>query len=169
MVGNHWSRFGDIRRVRLSNQELRTLSAARSRIANYSYVLRVILRDAVRSLHLTRAVGRAAWLVITGIDSETSDASACRMQRSELGLILELGLPNYSYCSSHLQGSCHFTHVTRAVEELQSSYRRQCRSIGGVRLLHPRGLKLLGLKNYFFGVIFSDIICCQEALRVPRR
>eukprot|EP00959_Pyramimonas_sp_CCMP1952_P075234 1572258-Pyramimonas_sp.AAC.1 len=28
MAGNHWNRFGDMRRVRLSNPELRTLSAA---------------------------------------------------------------------------------------------------------------------------------------------
>eukprot|EP00959_Pyramimonas_sp_CCMP1952_P066533 1389058-Pyramimonas_sp.AAC.1 len=74
------------------------------------------------------------------------------MQTSELGLILELGLPNTSYCSSHLERCCRFTHVTRAEGKLQSSYRRQSRSIGGVRLLHPRGLKLLGLKNYLFCV-----------------
>eukprot|EP00959_Pyramimonas_sp_CCMP1952_P108420 2267181-Pyramimonas_sp.AAC.1 len=59
------------------------------------------------------------------------------MQRSELGLILELGLPNYSYGSSHL--CCRLTHATRAAGELQSSHRRQSRSIGGVRLLHPKG------------------------------
>eukprot|EP00959_Pyramimonas_sp_CCMP1952_P287205 6006179-Pyramimonas_sp.AAC.1 len=60
------------------------------------------------------------------------------MQRSELGLTLELGLPIYSYYSSHLGRCCRFSHVTRAVGELQSSYRRDSRSIGGVRLLHPR-------------------------------
>eukprot|EP00959_Pyramimonas_sp_CCMP1952_P305217 6387392-Pyramimonas_sp.AAC.1 len=75
---------GDIRRVRFSNPELRTLSAAQTRSAK---------------LLLLGAAG----LVLTGIDSETSDASVCRMQRSELCLILELGLPNYSYCSSHLE------------------------------------------------------------------
>ncbi len=32
----------------------------------------------------------AAELVITGIDPQTSGASACRIQRSELGFILEL-------------------------------------------------------------------------------
>eukprot|EP00959_Pyramimonas_sp_CCMP1952_P130216 2722616-Pyramimonas_sp.AAC.1 len=37
MAGNHWNRFGDIRRVCLSNPELRTLSAARTRFAKYSY------------------------------------------------------------------------------------------------------------------------------------
>eukprot|EP00959_Pyramimonas_sp_CCMP1952_P425253 8907610-Pyramimonas_sp.AAC.1 len=40
----------------------------------------------------------AAGLVITEIDSETSDASFCRIERSGIGPILELGLPNYSYC-----------------------------------------------------------------------
>ncbi len=48
----------------------------------------------------------AAGLVITGIDSETSDASACRIQRPELGLILELGLGNYSFCLSYLERCC---------------------------------------------------------------
>eukprot|EP00959_Pyramimonas_sp_CCMP1952_P255154 5329414-Pyramimonas_sp.AAC.1 len=57
---------------------------------------------------------------------------------SELGLILELGLPNYSDSSSHLERCCRFTHVNRAVGELRSSYRRQSRSIRGVRLLHLR-------------------------------
>eukprot|EP00959_Pyramimonas_sp_CCMP1952_P247160 5166246-Pyramimonas_sp.AAC.1 len=33
MAGNHWNPFGDIRRVRLSNPELRTLSAAPTRSA----------------------------------------------------------------------------------------------------------------------------------------
>eukprot|EP00959_Pyramimonas_sp_CCMP1952_P053581 1120633-Pyramimonas_sp.AAC.1 len=33
IAGNHWNRFGDIRRVRLSNPELRTLSADRTRCA----------------------------------------------------------------------------------------------------------------------------------------
>eukprot|EP00959_Pyramimonas_sp_CCMP1952_P375629 7867294-Pyramimonas_sp.AAC.1 len=59
---------------------------------------------------------------MTATDSKTSDASACRIQRPELGMILELGLPNY--------------YVNGAVGELQSSYRRQSRSIGGVWLLH---------------------------------
>eukprot|EP00959_Pyramimonas_sp_CCMP1952_P081641 1705420-Pyramimonas_sp.AAC.1 len=36
MAGNHWNRFGDIRRVRLRNSELGTRSAARSP-RNYSY------------------------------------------------------------------------------------------------------------------------------------
>eukprot|EP00959_Pyramimonas_sp_CCMP1952_P219264 4584535-Pyramimonas_sp.AAC.1 len=53
------------------------------------------------------------------------------MERSELGLILELGSPNYSFCSSHLGRCCRLTHVTRAVGELQGSYTRQSRSIGG--------------------------------------
>eukprot|EP00959_Pyramimonas_sp_CCMP1952_P136484 2856332-Pyramimonas_sp.AAC.1 len=56
-------------------------------------------------------------MVITGIGSQTSDESACRIHRSELGLILELGLPNYSYSSSYLERRCRFTHVTRAVGE----------------------------------------------------
>eukprot|EP00959_Pyramimonas_sp_CCMP1952_P261651 5471422-Pyramimonas_sp.AAC.1 len=73
---------------------------------------------------------------MTGIDSETSDLSACRIERSELGLILEPGLPNYSCCSSHPEKCCRSAHATRAVGELQSSYRRQSRNIGGVRLLH---------------------------------
>eukprot|EP00959_Pyramimonas_sp_CCMP1952_P123371 2579258-Pyramimonas_sp.AAC.1 len=37
MAGNHWNRFGDTRRVGLPNPELRTLSAAQTRSANYSY------------------------------------------------------------------------------------------------------------------------------------
>eukprot|EP00959_Pyramimonas_sp_CCMP1952_P186879 3907801-Pyramimonas_sp.AAC.1 len=47
-------------------------------------IVRVILGGAVGLLHLTRLVGGAAGLVITGVDSQTSDASACRIQRSEL-------------------------------------------------------------------------------------
>eukprot|EP00959_Pyramimonas_sp_CCMP1952_P398531 8350806-Pyramimonas_sp.AAC.1 len=38
------------------------------------------------------------------------------MQKSELGLILELGLQNYSYSSSHLERCCRFTHTTRSFE-----------------------------------------------------
>eukprot|EP00959_Pyramimonas_sp_CCMP1952_P159912 3344577-Pyramimonas_sp.AAC.1 len=51
----------------------------------------------------------ATGLVITKIDSERSGASACRMQRSEIGLLLELGPQNYSYCSSHLDRNCRFS------------------------------------------------------------
>ena len=53
-------------------------------------IIRVILRGTLGFLHLTQAVWGAAELVITGIDPQTSDASACRIQRSELGFILEL-------------------------------------------------------------------------------
>eukprot|EP00959_Pyramimonas_sp_CCMP1952_P253295 5291912-Pyramimonas_sp.AAC.1 len=53
-----------MRRVRLLNPELRTRSAARTKSETIR-IVRVILRDAVGSLHLTRAVGGAAGLVIT--------------------------------------------------------------------------------------------------------
>ena len=53
-------------------------------------IIRVILRGTLGFLHLTQAVWGAAELVITGIDPQTSDASACRIQRSELGFIFEL-------------------------------------------------------------------------------
>ena len=53
-------------------------------------IIRVILRGTLGFLHLTQAAWGAAELVITGIDPQTSDASACRIQRSELGFILEL-------------------------------------------------------------------------------
>ncbi len=48
-------------------------------------------------------------MVITGIDSETSGASVCRIQSSALGLLPELGPRNYSYCSRHLQRCCRFS------------------------------------------------------------
>eukprot|EP00959_Pyramimonas_sp_CCMP1952_P427956 8962481-Pyramimonas_sp.AAC.1 len=51
----------------------------------------------------------ATELVLTGIDSETSVASAYRIQSSELGLLPELGPRNYSYYSSHLQRWCRFS------------------------------------------------------------
>ena len=57
-------------------------------------IIRVMLRDTLGFLHLTQAVWGAAELVITGIDPQTSDASACRIQRSELGFILELDWKN---------------------------------------------------------------------------
>eukprot|EP00959_Pyramimonas_sp_CCMP1952_P360490 7549207-Pyramimonas_sp.AAC.1 len=57
MAGNHWNRFGNIRRVRLSNPELRTLSAARTLFRETIRIVRVILRGAVGFLHLARAVG----------------------------------------------------------------------------------------------------------------
>ena len=46
-------------------------------------IIRVILRGTLGFLHLTQAVWGAAELVITGIDPQTSDASACRIQRSQ--------------------------------------------------------------------------------------
>ena len=47
-------------------------------------IIRVILRGTLGFLHLTQAVWGA------GIDPQTSDASACRIERSELGFIFEL-------------------------------------------------------------------------------
>eukprot|EP00959_Pyramimonas_sp_CCMP1952_P055436 1158802-Pyramimonas_sp.AAC.1 len=42
------------------------------------------------------------------IDSETSGASACRIESSQLCLLPELGPRNYSYCSSHPVRCCGF-------------------------------------------------------------
>eukprot|EP00959_Pyramimonas_sp_CCMP1952_P113454 2371014-Pyramimonas_sp.AAC.1 len=116
MAGNYWNRFRDIRRVCLRNLELRTCSVVRIGSAK----LFVLLEHPERCCRFPSAAVWAAGLVITEIDSETSDASASHMQRSELALILELALPNYSYCSSHLERYRRFTHVARAVGELQS-------------------------------------------------
>eukprot|EP00959_Pyramimonas_sp_CCMP1952_P250396 5233646-Pyramimonas_sp.AAC.1 len=58
-------------------------------------------------------------MTISGIDSETSGAPARQMQSSELGVLPELGLRNYSYSSSHLERCCRFLHPTRAVRGLQ--------------------------------------------------
>eukprot|EP00959_Pyramimonas_sp_CCMP1952_P337943 7076976-Pyramimonas_sp.AAC.2 len=46
---------------------------------------------------------------------------------SELGLLLELGLRNYSYRSSHLERCCLFSHVTRAVGDPFSVLNSGCR------------------------------------------
>eukprot|EP00959_Pyramimonas_sp_CCMP1952_P392030 8214760-Pyramimonas_sp.AAC.1 len=51
----------------------------------------------------------ATGLVFTEIHSGTSGEFACRMQRSEIGLQLELGPQNCSYCSSHLHRDCQFS------------------------------------------------------------
>eukprot|EP00959_Pyramimonas_sp_CCMP1952_P070387 1469913-Pyramimonas_sp.AAC.1 len=50
---------------------------------------------------LNSALRVATGLVITETNSQTSGASACRMQRSELGLLLKLDPQNYSCRSSH--------------------------------------------------------------------
>eukprot|EP00959_Pyramimonas_sp_CCMP1952_P352866 7392935-Pyramimonas_sp.AAC.1 len=70
--------------VRLSNPELETRSAARTRFTKLFV---------------------AAGLVITGIDSEISGASAYRIQRSPLGLILELGCPTICFVRVILRGA----------------------------------------------------------------
>ena len=88
-AAGHRNRFRDIRRVRSSNRELGTRSAARTRSAKLLYYSSHP-EGTLGFLHLTQAVWGAAELVITGIDPQTSDASACRIQRSELGFILEL-------------------------------------------------------------------------------
>eukprot|EP00959_Pyramimonas_sp_CCMP1952_P458773 9477184-Pyramimonas_sp.AAC.1 len=62
----------------------------------------------VRLLNGKLSTRGAAGLVVTEIDLETSAASACRIQSSELGLLPELGLRNYSYCSSHAERCCRF-------------------------------------------------------------
>eukprot|EP00959_Pyramimonas_sp_CCMP1952_P450584 9434239-Pyramimonas_sp.AAC.1 len=49
-AGGHMNRFQDIRRVRLSNPELGTRSAAEFGLRNYC-IVRVILRGAVGFLH----------------------------------------------------------------------------------------------------------------------
>eukprot|EP00959_Pyramimonas_sp_CCMP1952_P005463 114985-Pyramimonas_sp.AAC.1 len=61
MAGNHWNRFRDIRRVRLSNPELQTLSA---KLGSQTIRIVRVIRGAVVSLHLSRAVDGAAGLVI---------------------------------------------------------------------------------------------------------
>eukprot|EP00959_Pyramimonas_sp_CCMP1952_P256209 5351319-Pyramimonas_sp.AAC.1 len=53
------------------------------------------------------------------VDSQTLDACTCRMQRSELGLTLELGLLNCSYYSSNLERCCRFSGCRRATELVQ--------------------------------------------------
>eukprot|EP00959_Pyramimonas_sp_CCMP1952_P325291 6808794-Pyramimonas_sp.AAC.1 len=68
---------------------------------NYSYCSSH-LRRCCRSSVLNSGCGEATGLVIRETDSETSGASACRIQSSELGLLPELGPRNYSYCSSNL-------------------------------------------------------------------
>eukprot|EP00959_Pyramimonas_sp_CCMP1952_P403521 8455625-Pyramimonas_sp.AAC.1 len=44
-------------------------------------------------------------LMVTAIDLDTSGASACGIQSSEIGLLPELGR-NCSYCSSHPERCC---------------------------------------------------------------
>eukprot|EP00959_Pyramimonas_sp_CCMP1952_P149182 3121562-Pyramimonas_sp.AAC.1 len=61
---------------RIQSSELGLLPE--SGLRNYC-IVRVILRGAVGFLHLTRAVGGAAGLVMTGVDSQTSDAFVCRI------------------------------------------------------------------------------------------
>eukprot|EP00959_Pyramimonas_sp_CCMP1952_P328181 6870913-Pyramimonas_sp.AAC.1 len=59
------------------------------------------LKRCCRFSLLNSDCGVATVLEVTGIDLETSDASACRIHSSELGLLPDLSLRNYSYCSSH--------------------------------------------------------------------
>eukprot|EP00959_Pyramimonas_sp_CCMP1952_P179904 3762038-Pyramimonas_sp.AAC.1 len=68
------------------------------------------MRGAVGFLLLTRAIGGAAGLVRTGVHSQTLDVSVCRIQMSELGLILEQDSRNYLYGSSDLERCCRFSH-----------------------------------------------------------
>eukprot|EP00959_Pyramimonas_sp_CCMP1952_P316904 6633216-Pyramimonas_sp.AAC.1 len=79
-----------MRRVRLSDLELGTRSAARTRCAKLLYHSSHP-QSCCRFSALNSGFRRAAGLVITEVDSQTSDAFACRIRRSELGLILELG------------------------------------------------------------------------------
>eukprot|EP00959_Pyramimonas_sp_CCMP1952_P381812 8000828-Pyramimonas_sp.AAC.1 len=54
MVGNHWNRFGDIRRVRLRNADS---ELGLSPELGPRRIVRVILRGAVGFVHLTRLQG----------------------------------------------------------------------------------------------------------------
>eukprot|EP00959_Pyramimonas_sp_CCMP1952_P186194 3893521-Pyramimonas_sp.AAC.1 len=75
----------------LSNLELRTRCAARARSANYSCSSSHLERCGPFSA-LNSSCEGAAGLVITGVDSETSVASACRI---ELDLLPKLDTRNY--------------------------------------------------------------------------
>eukprot|EP00959_Pyramimonas_sp_CCMP1952_P338015 7078532-Pyramimonas_sp.AAC.1 len=79
------NRFEEIRRVRLSNRALRTRSAVRTRFAKLLYCSSHPER-CCRFSAFNSGSSEAPGLVITGVDSQKSDASACRIQRSELGL-----------------------------------------------------------------------------------
>eukprot|EP00959_Pyramimonas_sp_CCMP1952_P105150 2198040-Pyramimonas_sp.AAC.1 len=97
-------------------------------------IVRVILRGAVRFLHSTWAVqGLQGWKSQQSIRRHQTRPSV--VERSGIGLILELGLPNYSHCSNHLERCCRFTQVTRAVGASEPG-QKTMQSIGGVRLLH---------------------------------
>eukprot|EP00959_Pyramimonas_sp_CCMP1952_P156569 3274385-Pyramimonas_sp.AAC.1 len=80
---------------------------------------------------------------------------------SELGLLLELGLRNYSYSIDFLDSCRRFLYLTRAVGELQSWYvekpiqNRQTRSSEA-----SRGLLLeLGLRDYSYSTdLLTDTI-----------
>eukprot|EP00959_Pyramimonas_sp_CCMP1952_P401470 8412267-Pyramimonas_sp.AAC.1 len=62
-------------RVRLLNRELGTRSAVRARFAKILYCSERCWFSALNS-----GCGEAAGLVLAGVDSQTSDASACRIQ-----------------------------------------------------------------------------------------
>eukprot|EP00959_Pyramimonas_sp_CCMP1952_P123394 2579666-Pyramimonas_sp.AAC.1 len=76
--------------VRLSNPELGTRSSARARSSKLLYYSSHPER-CCRFSALNSGCTGAARLVIAGVDSQTLDASVCRIERSELSLILELG------------------------------------------------------------------------------
>eukprot|EP00959_Pyramimonas_sp_CCMP1952_P053937 1128055-Pyramimonas_sp.AAC.1 len=92
--------------VCLSNPKLWTRSAARSRIAKL-FVLVESSEEVLSGFCTQLALRGATVLVVTGIDFKTSGASVCRIQSSELGLLLELGL-RLLYCSSHPERCCGF-------------------------------------------------------------
>eukprot|EP00959_Pyramimonas_sp_CCMP1952_P336965 7056431-Pyramimonas_sp.AAC.1 len=52
-----------------------------------------------------------------GIGSERSGAPPCRIQSSELCLLLELGPSNYSYCSSYPERCCGFPALSSSCRE----------------------------------------------------
>eukprot|EP00959_Pyramimonas_sp_CCMP1952_P445427 9325979-Pyramimonas_sp.AAC.1 len=91
---------------------------------------------------------------MTGIDSKTSKTSACRIQKSELGMILELEVLSIYARNSGCR---------RSTELLQKTIQKH-RERSAVA---SRGLKSLGLKDYTFSASFPILYIVRKLYESP--